>query len=47
VAEELAGDHVLGHGGQVDAKEGLVGPRGHGVDGLGDDLLAAARLAVD
>ena len=47
VAEELRLEQVAGHGGAVDADERLVGARARRVDGLRDDLLAGAALAVD
>ena len=47
VAEQLALQNVLAQGGAVQGHEGLVLPRAVLVDGLGDQLLAGAGLALD
>ena len=47
VAEQLALQNVLAQRGAVQGHEGLVLPRAVLVDGLGDQLLAGARLALD
>ena len=47
VAEELALEQGLGNGAAVDGHEGPVGPVAALVDGLGDEFLAGAALAVD
>ena len=47
VAEQLALQNVLAQGGTVQGHEGLVLPRAVLVDGLGDELLAGAGLALD
>jgi hypothetical protein len=47
VAEQLALDEGLGHGGQVDGDERPARPRRIVVDGAGDQLLAGAALAGD
>ena len=45
VAEELAFEQLLRKGRTVDRDEGFPGPGTGVVDGLGEDLLAGARLA--
>ena len=47
VAEQLGLEQVPRHRGAVDADERLVRARPGGVNGLRDDLLAGAALAVD
>src|SRR5690606_6766055 len=47
VAEELALEERLGEGAAVDGDEGAVRAVGVRVDGAGDQLLAAAALALD
>ncbi len=47
VAEERGLEQLGRHGAGVDGDEGLVAARRIGVDGLGDELLAGAALALD
>ena len=47
VAEERGFEQVRRDGAGVDGDEGLVAARRVGVDGLGDELLAGAALALD
>src|SRR6202008_933278 len=47
VAEELALEQRVGQRGAVDGDERLAPARGEVVDGLGDELLAGAALALD
>src|SRR5690606_29548211 len=47
VAEELVLEDVLVEAGAVERDELLLRPLGLAVDGLGDELLAGARLAGD
>src|SRR5207247_8687493 len=47
VAEELGLDQLVGDGGAVHLDERLCAARGQRVDRAGDQLLAAAVLAVD
>ena len=47
VTEELRLEQGLGQGGAVDLDEGLVASRAVAVQGLGDQLLAGARLPGD
>jgi hypothetical protein len=47
VAEERGFEQFAGHGAGVDGDEGLVFARRVGVDGLGDQLLAGAALALN
>ncbi len=47
VAEERGLEQLGGHGAGVDGNERLVAARRVGVDGLGDDLLAGAALALN
>ena len=47
VAEQLALQQRLGQAAQLTAMNGLPAPRREVVDGLGDQLLAGARLALD
>lgn len=47
VAEKLGLEKLLGYGGAVNPHQGLVAAAGELVDGVGQDLLAGARLASD
>ncbi len=47
MAEQLGIEQRLGQGSAVERDEGGFGPLAGGVDGLGEDLLAGAGLAVD
>ena len=47
VAKERGLEQLRRHGAGVDGHEGLVAARRVGVDGLGDDLLARAALALN
>ena len=47
VAEQLALEQLGGDAGAADVDEGFVAARAGGVDGLGEEVLAAAGLAED